>query len=394
LTERPKPPYIRFQRPSLPSSSQIERYLGLSRVDRWFSNGGPCWRLLRDRLSDRVGAYCVPVASGTAGLMATIAAVLSQNRRSAQAARALVPSFTFPATAQAALWSGLEPRLIDIDSGHWHLDPSRLERVLGDRRCDLGIVLAVSTFGTPPPSETRLRWEIACRSAGVPLIIDSAAGFGAVADDGILVGGQGDAEIVSFHATKPFAIGEGGAVFTRSRALRDRVELAINFGLGPDRSANLARGLNGKMSELHAATALAVLDEFDSILEGRRRTAARIRAEAAPEFTWQDGCERSTWQFMPVAFVNSDQRGRVKRSFGDRVEVRTYYEPLHEMPVFRHWPTVGGGLQQTTGLHDRILCLPMANDLTEREQEVIASVLRSAHTAERIGANATRSSSA
>jgi dTDP-4-amino-4,6-dideoxygalactose transaminase len=97
---------------------------------------------------------------------------------------------------------------------------------------------------------------------------------------------------------------------------------------------------------------------------------------------------------MPVAFVNSDQRGRVKRSFGDRVEVRTYYEPLHEMPVFRHWPTVGGGLQQTTGLHDRILCLPMANDLTEREQEVIASVLRSAHTAERIGANATRSSSA
>ncbi|HEX2071345.1 MAG TPA: hypothetical protein VHF90_06840, partial [Thermoleophilaceae bacterium] len=64
------PPVLRFQRPSLPSGEAIEQYLGLAREARWFSNGGPCWQLLRDRLSDRVGAYCVPVASGTIGLMA------------------------------------------------------------------------------------------------------------------------------------------------------------------------------------------------------------------------------------------------------------------------------------------------------------------------------------
>jgi dTDP-4-amino-4,6-dideoxygalactose transaminase len=257
-------PSIRFQRPSLPSAAQIDRYLDLAREERWFSNGGPCWRLLRERLADRVGAYCVPVASGTLGLMATIAAVVADARGSARLPGALLPSFTFLATAQAALWSGLQPRLMDIDPHHWHLDPARLERVLAEGRGDAGLVLAVSTFGTPPPSETRLRWERACGSAGIPLIVDSAAGFGAIAEDGVPIGVQGDAEVVSFHATKPFAVGEGGAVFTRDRALCERVELAVNFGLRSDRSVALEMGLNAKMSELHAAAALAVLDDFDS----------------------------------------------------------------------------------------------------------------------------------
>jgi dTDP-4-amino-4,6-dideoxygalactose transaminase len=388
VTDHPGLPSIRFQRPSLPSASRIDRYLELSREDHWFSNGGPCWRLLRDRLADRVGAYCVPVASGTLGLMATMVAVLSGRRDPAGSMEALLPSFTFLATAQAALWSGLQPRLIDIDSSHWHLDPSRLERALVDRRSNVGIVVAVSSFGTPPPSETRLRWESACRSAGIPLIVDSAAAFGAMADDGTSVGAQGDAEIVSFHATKPFAVGEGGAVFTRDRALCERVELAVNFGLRSDRSVGLEMGLNAKMSELHAATALAVLDEFDSILDSRRRAAASIRAQAGPNITWQAGCEHSTWQFVPVAFAGPDERMQAGRSSRGCVEVRTYYEPLHEMDPYRHWPIVDGGLSQTAELHKRILCLPMANDLTDLELEVIGSLLHSDKVADEMGARA------
>src|ERR1700755_1944859 len=162
---------IPFQRPALPATAAIDRYLELSREERWFSNAGPCWRLLRDRLGERVGAYCVPVANGTLGLMVALAAVLGE--RPAGKAGAIMPSFTFLATAQAATWAGLEPRLCDIDPGHWHLDPERLERGLPGR--DTAVVLAVSAFGTPPPAETRVRWERACDAAGVPLVVDSAA---------------------------------------------------------------------------------------------------------------------------------------------------------------------------------------------------------------------------
>jgi dTDP-4-amino-4,6-dideoxygalactose transaminase len=367
-----EPATIPFQRPSLPPAPEIERYLDLAREERWFSNGGPCWRLLRDRLSDRVGAYCVPVASGTLGLMVAIASVLETPGVGPKRG-AVMPSFTFVATAQAAIWAGLEPRLSDIAPDHWHLDAAMLEDVLRDGD-DLGAVLAVSAFGTPPPAEARIRWERACRGAGVPLIVDSAAGFGAVGEDGVPVGAQGDVEVVSFHATKPFAVGEGGAVFTRDRDLHERIELAVNFGLRPDRTMGFGHGLNAKMSELHAATGLAVLDRLDSILEQRRHSAASLRERAAPGVSWQAGCELSTWQFLPVALSGSEQRERVIEACRDQIEVRVYYEPLGQL-IPECATAAGADLTATNAIHGRVLCLPMANDLSPVELDTIASVL-------------------
>lgn len=360
---------IPFQRPSLPAATEIDHYLELSREERWFSNGGPCWRLLRERLEDRVGAYCVPVASGTLGLMAALAAAL-EDPASAGGRGALMPSFTFLATAQAAVWAGLEPRLDDIDPGDWHLDPARVEGALGGG--DIAAVIAVSAFGTPAPPATRERWAAACRAAGVPLIVDSAAGFGAIAADGVPVGAQGDIEVVSFHATKPFAIGEGGAAFTRDARLRDRLELAVNFGFRPDRTVGLTHGLNAKMSELHAATALAVLDRFDPILAARRDTAAALRTAAPEELQWQEEAELSTWQFLPVALPDAARRERLADGWRGKVETRVYYDPLHHLvPGYAR----AGGLERTDDLYRRILCLPMANDLDAEERETIAAAL-------------------
>ena len=371
--QRPKT-VIPFQRPSLPGASQIDRYLDLSREAHWFSNGGPCWRLLRDRLADRVGAYCVPVASGTTGLMAASAA-LGVVRSDTRASGALMPSFTFLATAQAAIWGGLRPWLIDIDPAHWHMDASCLERALRGRRGDLSLVVAVCAFGSPPPSETRLRWERACRMAEVPLILDSAAAFGAVADDGVPVGAQGDVEVVSFHATKPFAIGEGGAVFTRDKALHEKIEITVNFGLRSNRTVAMTAGLNAKMSELHAAVGLAVLDEYDSILERRRCAATQIQERATAAITWQAGCERSTWQFVPVAFSDVGHRREAEKLCEGKVEVRTYYQPIHLTEQFDGFPIYDGRLEHTTELHDRVLCLPMANDLSDEEISAIGAIL-------------------
>jgi dTDP-4-amino-4,6-dideoxygalactose transaminase len=358
---------IRFQRPELPATAAIDRYLELAREERWFSNGGPCWRLLRDRLSERVGAYCTPVASGTLGLMVALAATLDGRRGDA-----VMPSFTFVATAQAAIWSGLRPRLHDVDPDDWHLAPAQLEASLGQG--DVGAVVAVSAFGTPPPAEARSRWEHACREAGVPLIVDSAAGFGAVAEDGVPIGAQGDVEVVSFHATKPFAIGEGGAVFSRNRELHERIELAVNFGFRADHSVAISHGLNAKMSELHAATALAMLDRLDDILAARRGAAAAIRERAGADVSWQAGCERSTWQFVPVALRSLERRRAVLDACRDAVETRFYYEPLDSL-LGAELVTVGDGLASTAELYARALSLPMANDLSDEEIEAIGAVL-------------------
>lgn len=105
----------------------------------------------------------------------------------------LMPSFAFAASAQAATWNGLRPVFVDVGEDDWHLDPGELERVLRKRRDRVAAVVALSSFGTPPSGGGSRTKGAACADAGVPLVIDSAAGFGAVGGDGRAIGAQDDA---------------------------------------------------------------------------------------------------------------------------------------------------------------------------------------------------------
>ena len=362
---------VSFQRPTHPPAATVEAYLARSRERRWFSNEGPCWALLRDRLSDAAGRDCVPVANATLGLMVAIAALRAQGPRGAS--EALMPSFAFAASAQAATWNGLRPVFVDVDSEHWHLDPAELERALEQRRGDVAVVIALSSFGTPPPAAVRQAWQSACAAHDVPLLVDSAAGFGAVAEDGCPIGAQGDAEVVSFHATKPMAAGEGGAVFCRHPELAERVRRLTNFDFDEDKDAVSASGLNAKMSEPIAATALAALDRLPDALAARREAAAEIVAALGNAVSTQAGCDRGTWQFVPVRTSGRDARDAILDAARGRVELRSYYRPLHAMPAFGGCDRASD-LATTQDLAGSMLSLPMAVDLTRAERSGIAAL--------------------
>ena len=314
----------------------------------------------------------IPVANATLGLI--VAASAMQRRAPQGAGDALLPSFAFPAAAQAAIWNGLAPVLVDVDPAHWHLSPAALEAALHERHGRVGLVVALSSFGKPPPAAVRARWEYACRTAGVPLLLDSAAGFGAVAEDARPIGTQGDAEIVSFHATKPLAAGEGGAVFTRDPEIAAEVERRINLGFDAARQVVDADGINAKMREPAAAVTLAALDTFPGALAARRDATRRLlrRLESAP--VPQKDHELGTHQFVSVAAPDPSSRDRVLAAADGRVSLRTYYEPLHRTPAFRGCQ-VAGRLEVTNDLADRMLSLPMAVDLTEGEAVEIAAVV-------------------
>jgi len=362
---------VPFLRPAFPHLDEVERYFKMARERSRYSNSGPCFDLLTTRLEDRTGCACVPVSSGTAALMVAAAAL----RERGAGSEVLVPSFTFAATVQAMVWNGLEPIFVDVDPDHLHLSPVGLTDALASRGDRVGLVVACSSFGTPPPPAVRQAWEAACRDAGVPLLVDSAAGFGAFAEDGIPIGGQGTAEIVSFHSTKPFGIGEGGAVFTRDRELAERLHRLINFDFGDHRQATTARGLNGKLDELRAAVGLAVLETFDDQLRRRRRLSAKLLDEIGSAFRPQFGHVWGTYQMVPVVLGDDAARARILAAAERQVELRTYYEPLHLMPAFEHVPHADT-LEVTETLGRRILSLPMAVDLTDEEIGVIADVCR------------------
>jgi dTDP-4-amino-4,6-dideoxygalactose transaminase len=362
----------------LPPAEAIEGYLQLSRDERWFSNFGPCAELLRTRLAGMAGRPCVVVANATLGLITALAALCeprSGRGRTEAPREVLVPSFAFAASAQAAIWNGLRPVFVDVAADHWHMDPDALDAALDSRRGSIAAVIALSSLGVPPPPEVRERWESKCRRMDVPLIVDSAAGFGARASDGVPIGGQGDIEVVSFHALKPLSAGEGGAVFCRDEDVARTVTDIANFAFDENHQSTRAYALNAKISEPTAAIALASLDELDTAISIRRERAKEILDLLPERFDQQAGSELGTWQFVPVVAPDAITRKAVREE-GERREigVRTYYDPLHLMPAFADCDRADH-LHQTRMLGQRVLSLPMALDLDSSEIAAIGEMV-------------------
>jgi dTDP-4-amino-4,6-dideoxygalactose transaminase len=366
---------VRFQSPQFPPAAAIETYFKEARRIRWFSNRGPCYDLLRRRLEGFVGepANAALVCSGTLGLMVALRACVGFAPRRRDV---IVPSFTYIASVSAILWCGLEPVFVDVAPGHWHMDPDQLRVALEERHGAVAAVLACSTFGAAPPTQVRDSWEVICRDADVPLIVDSASGFGSRDEHGQPLGLQGDVEVFSFHATKPLVAGEGGALTSSDPDLVARAVRQSTFGLDADRILTEAPGLNAKMSELTAAVALAALDRFPGALANRQSRAQHIQRDLDQlGFEFQANSRTSASQFVPTLAPTARTRDAalgVARREG--VELRTYHEPLHTMEPLCGYRVVGD-LETTVDLASRSLSLPLAVDLADASIERLRAVL-------------------
>jgi dTDP-4-amino-4,6-dideoxygalactose transaminase len=370
---------IPFQQPEMPSIEHVSRYFDKSVGERFFSNGGPCAQLLEERVAEYLGVkHVVLCNNATTALLISVRAVFGGGRAPRGTRRVVVvPSFTFAATIASLLWAGYEPHFVDIDPVNLHADPSSVRAAfdaLGDR---LAGALLCSTFGVAPALTVQEAWKRACDDASVPLVVDSAAGFGSIDECGVPLGHQGAAEIFSFHATKPFAIGEGGAVVTDDDEVIERLRPLINFGFDANRVVSGEPGINGKLPEILCAFGLAVLDNFDTVVSRRRRLARRMADRMVEVARSQPGLAESAVQFVPV-LVDPARRSAVCDSLAKRgIQVRTYFDPpLHRMPAF-----AGVARQQLDGTElasASVLSLPMWNDLTEASADAICDAVLSA----------------
>lgn len=172
------------------------------------------------------------------------------------------------------------------------------------------------------------------------------------------------------HATKVFGVGEGGAVFVRD-SLADRVRRTVNFGLRDD-GVPAVPGFNGKLSEVHAAIGLAVLERIDDFLERRAQVARRYRVElTAVDLEHPPHAGAPPWQTYPVALPRPAEP-IARQLVAAGVGVRRYYAP----PLHLTSPYASDArLPVTEDLAERMLCLPVYSDMRKRElREILASV--------------------
>jgi dTDP-4-amino-4,6-dideoxygalactose transaminase len=255
-------------RPTLPTYDRLEPYLRRIDAARTYSNYGPLVREFEARAAQLLGMPgCLTSAgSGTAALAAAILA--SAGRATPERPFALLPAYTFVATALAVELCGYRPLVAEIDASDWMLSPSRARTHV--ERGDIGLVVPVSPYGR---AFDQRHWHRFRDETGVPVVIDAAASYDVLANDPAAArAALGPIPVaLSFHATKSFSCGEGGAVVSSDARLLHGATQALNLGFYGSRDCTVA-SFNGKLSEYHAAVGLAELDGWPQ----KRATAKRI----------------------------------------------------------------------------------------------------------------------
>lgn len=357
--------HFRFpaMRPSIPPPERWMDYLQKSYAARWFANFGPVVRDFEERLTARFAAPGEVILTANNCTSAITAALIAFGATG----DIVVPAFSFAATASGVLGAGARPLIVDVDAREGVLDSALLEEVLKTRK--VGAVIIVMPFGIACDLTRQL--DI-CARHGIPVVIDNASGLGGP----VVPLHENAVEVYSMHATKPFAVGEGGAIRThpsRASALR----YALNFGL--EHGTPLGGwGVNGKMPEVLAAVGMAVLDEYDDVLGVRQTVAENYIALLAPfkNLKSRGVATDAPWHGFPVQLPSSDSVETLVGYLASRsVDIRRYYRPSLE-----DWPgTIKIAPSPNARRHaDTTITLPVYSDMNVDEFEVLAVILRAA----------------
>lgn len=367
---------IPFLRPRPPRLSHLVADLQALEASGVYSNYGPLnakfEQTLTDRLFGGIGG-CLTVNNATTGLIIAIheAAPRGPGRR-----LALMPSFTFAATAHAALWAGLTPLLCDIDPETWSMSPNAEDALLGARAGEIACIVPYACFGNGLDLQ---RYARIAQQTGIGVVIDAAASLGSQDEDGRAFGaGFPHAVVFSMHATKTFATGEAGVIHCGDAERLARLRTMGNFGFGRSREATMP-GLNSKLSELGALLGLAKLHDFEEIVRHRDAIAAVYRRNL-PGFQFQRVVgRRIAYQFVPALLPEDCRMSRpaiIEALAAEGIGAAHYFSPhLAEHDYFAG-VSRKGDLCETAQIAARIISLPISDEMTEAEALSVCAVLR------------------
>ena len=338
---------------------------------KWLTNDGPLLHEFEQRVCELIGVrHCVAVCNATIGLEILTRAI-------GLSGEVILPSFTFIATAHALRWHGVTPVFCDIDSTTHNIDPMRVVELINARTS--GIV-GVHVWGRP--CDVDMLVDLAQRH-NLKLLFDAAHAF-ACSHKGRMIGGFGNAEIFSFHATKFVNTFEGGAIVTNDDELADRLRLMRNFGFaGFDIVTSL--GTNGKMNEVCAAMGLTSLESLDNFIEANRCNYHLYRRQLAyiPGISLLRYQEDEKCNYQYVVLEIDETVAGVSRNmlddilWSENVLVRRYFYPgCHRMEPYRtDDPQAGLRLPQTERLANRVLCLPTGSVVSSSEITAICALI-------------------
>lgn len=340
---------IPVTKPFLPPIAEYTAQVQRAYDNEWLTNRGELVLELEEKLKAYLDVSNILITNnGTIPLQ--IALKLLGN-----GGEVITTPFSYVATTAAIVWENCTPVFVDIHSEYLSIDETLIEAAITPKTT---CILATHVFGNPCNVEEIDR---IAKKHNLKVIYDAAHCFG-VKYNGKSIFEYGDISTCSFHATKLFHTGEGGAIFCKDEELRHKIFYSHNFGHnGPNDFYGV--GINGKISELQAAMGLAVLPYMDSILEKRKEIIEFYNANL--DFSKIRPLkirENALWNYSyyPVLIENESLLLELMSKLKEiDIYPRRYFNPSLNKLNYVNYQF----LMNSQKIADTIICLPLFYDL-------------------------------
>ena len=330
---------------------------------------GPEVAEVERRLEAYTGAkHAITCASGTDALVMVLLA-----KGIGPGDAVFVPTFTFVATAEVVALTGATPVFVDVKEGNFNIDPASvndaIKMVKAEGKLTPKAIIPVDLFGQAADHDAL---GAVAEKHGVWVLVDAAQSFGCHVN-GKHTTAMFEAATTSFFPAKPLGCyGDGGAIFTNSDDLAERLLSVRVHGQGTDKYDNIRLGINGRFDTVQAAILLEKLNIFDEELVKRQAISERYGAAfkglvMVPEL---DSGKNSSWAQYTLRVNNRDDLVAALKE--EAIPSAIYYPiPLHQQTAYKHYPCAPKGAPVSEMLAKDVISLPMHPYLDEATQDFI-----------------------
>lgn len=347
----------------LPKQEEYIKYLNRAWNKVWLTNRGELTLELEDKLKKHLKVPNIIITNnGTIPIQ--IALKILGNH-----GEIITTPFSYVATTSSIIWENCEPVFVDIHPEYLTIDETKIENAITPKTT---AILATHVFGNPCAVN---EIEQIAKKHNLYVIYDAAHAFGVTYDNQSIFN-FGDVSTCSFHATKIFHTGEGGAMFSNNNELNHKLFYSHNFGHnGPLNFHGL--GINAKISELQSAMGLAVFDCIDEIFEERKKVVDFYNSNLNFENIQPLKIRENTiwnYSYYPVIFDTEETLLKIQEELiKQQIIPRRYFYPSLNTIEF----VEGEKMPISESIASRILCLPLFVGLKKEELSLITSIINS-----------------
>ena len=348
--------------PSLPPLSEYTKALEKVWDSGIMTHCGPLMQELEEKITEYLKSpRAICVSSGTSALQLALKALDLSGE-------IITTPFTYIATANIIKWENCTPVFVDIEADSWNINPDLIEDAVTE---NTSAIMPVHVFSNPCDIK---RIEGIAQKYNLKTIYDAAHAM-CVNYNGKSIMSYGDISCTSFHATKLYNTCEGGACFTKTQSIENRLKQMRFFGFNKSKEIK-SIGMNAKMTEIHAALGLVNISYIDEVLEDRKAKYLYYRSalDKLDFINFQRFNENEyNYSYMPISVNKALTSRLIEILEQNSIYPRKYFYPgLNRVPVFKQT----FDLPVSDSLQGNILCLPLYYALKHAEIDKIIEIIK------------------